>query len=61
MAEPLPAVAPVTFEELNTVQLKLVPTTPFGFVINTFVLAPEQIVCGDAAAFGIAVIPTLTA
>lgn len=58
---PLPATAPDTLVELNTVQLKVVPNTPFGLVIATLVLAPEQIVCGEAATLGIGVTTTLTA
>jgi hypothetical protein len=61
MVPPLLAKAPVMFDEVSTVQVKFVPATPFGFVMATLVLDPEQIVCGDAAASGIGVTDTFTA
>ena len=61
MVEPLPAIAPDTFEELSTIQLKLVPKTPFGFVMATLVLEPEQIICGEAATSGMGLTAILTA
>jgi hypothetical protein len=41
---PLPAAAPVTLVELSTTHTKFVPVTPLGFVMETLVLFPEQIV-----------------
>lgn len=41
---PLPAAAPDTLVEAMTDQLKVVPETPFGLVMATLVLEPEQIV-----------------
>jgi hypothetical protein len=38
-----------------------VPATPFGLVIATFVLEPEQIVSGEAATSGIGLTVTVTA
>ena len=61
MVVPLPAAAPLTLEELKTIQLKLVPATPFGFVMATLVFAPEQIDCGEAATLGMGLTVTFTA
>ena len=61
IVEPLPAVALVTFVELKTVQLNVVPDTPLGLVITTLVLDPEHIVCGEAAKLGIGLTVTFTA
>jgi hypothetical protein len=44
IADPLPGNAPVTFDEVNIVQPKLVPATPLGLVIAILVLEPEHIV-----------------
>ena len=44
IVEPEPAAAPVTFVDESIVQLKLVPETPLGLVITTFVLEPEHMV-----------------
>jgi hypothetical protein len=52
ISEPFPPLAPLTFEELNTVQLKVVPVTLFGFAIETLAFEPEQIALSDAAASG---------
>jgi hypothetical protein len=54
MVAPLPAAAPVTFELVNTVQLKVVPATLVGVsVMVTLDVCPEQIVCALAVAVGI--------
>ena len=53
ISEPFPPFAPPTFVELNTVQLKVVPATLFGFKIGTLAFEPEQIALSDAATSGI--------
>jgi hypothetical protein len=53
MSDPFPAAAPPTFEEENTVQLKVVPATPLGFVMATLAFVAEQIVLSEAATSGI--------
>jgi hypothetical protein len=44
MRLPLPAKAPLMLDELCTIQVNVVPETPFGFVITMDVDEPEQIV-----------------
>ena len=58
---PDPATAPDTFVDVSTVHVKVVPEIALGFVIATFVLVPEHIVSGEAAASGIGLTVTLTA
>ena len=58
---PDPATAPDTFVDVSTVHVNVVPDIPLGFVIATFVLVPEHIVSGEAAASGIGLTVTLTA
>jgi hypothetical protein len=41
---PLPAEAPLTLLLPCTIQLNVVPATPFGLVIATLLLCPLQIV-----------------
>ena len=53
ISEPFPPLAPLTFEVLNTLQLKVVPATLFGFPIETLAFEPEQIALSAAATSGI--------
>lgn len=53
ISEPFPPLAPLTFVELNTVQLKVVPVTLFEFAIETLEFEPEQIALSAAATLGI--------
>ena len=57
---PLPALAPVTLLLPCIVQLKVVPVTPFGFVMDTDVLSPLQIVWLEAFTSGIGLTVTVT-
>jgi hypothetical protein len=61
MGDPDPATAPVTFVDVTTDQVKVVPGIPLGFVIATLVLDPEHIVSGEAATSGIGLTVTLIA
>ena len=61
ITDPLPAAAPVTLVDANTVQEYVVPVTLFGLVIETLEVCPEQIDCALAAAVGMGLTNTFTA
>ena len=62
IVEPVPlAPIPVRFEVLSRVQLKVVPLTPFGFVMAIFVIAvAEHTVCVAGVALTVGTGLTIT-